>query len=348
MPHPSDAWDDEDTTRPPIEPAVSAPMPAAARVPDAPVPAPMPAPVPAARAAAMVPPQAPVPEAEAAHAVHIVNPEELFDILQQAEFFISVGEHDQAIGALTQHIADRGKTSPFAYLELLRLYHQLGRADDFERLRTQFLRHFNADLPAFSRFRQQGRGLDHYIDALAEIEAQWTSSSILALLEGYLFLQDERSAGVPPFDLAAYDDLLLLLAIAQTTPASARGAPPPRKRTTPFGPPAVPVMPEVQPVEDWGQASTERPEMLMERSLDSLIGDLELAPQTAPALAERPLSEAMLDIDLTEPPPITISDLPAVPVTVPPASGQPVGFGLSDDKHELRFELEPREPKPKG
>lgn len=35
------------------------------------------------------------------------------------------------------------------------------------------------------------------------------------------------------FDLAAYEDLLLLYAIAQTTPASVRGAPPPRARTTP-------------------------------------------------------------------------------------------------------------------
>ncbi len=341
VPHPSDTWDDEDTTLPPIEPAapVSAPMPATAPMADAPVPAP----APATKVAAVAP-----PAAEAARAVHIVNPEELFDILQQAEFFISVGEHDQAIGALTQHIADRGKTSPFAYLELLRLYHQLGRAEEFERLRAQFLRHFNADLPAFSRFRQQGKGLDHYTDALAEIEAQWTSPSILALLEGYLFHEEGQRASMPPFDLAAYDDLLLLLAIAQTTPASARGAPPPRKRTTPLGPPAAPITPEVQPVDDWGQASTERPETLMERSLDSLIGDLELAPQTAPALAERPLSEAMLDIDLTEPPPITISDLPAVPVTAPPASGQPVGFGLSDDKYELRFELEPRESKPKS
>ena len=76
-----------------------------------------------------------------------------------------------------------------------------------------------------------------------------------------------------------------------------------------------------------------------------LIGDLELVPQTRPALAERPISEAMLDLDLSEPPPIIASDVPAVPVTAPPAAGQPVGFGMSDDKREVRFELETKPPK---
>lgn len=341
VPHPHDTWPGEYTTLPSAEPTAPNPIAhAPAMEPVAPpvaVPAPVQPAVPVAKAVQVV------------QVVHIVNPEELFDILQQAEFFVSVGEHDQAIGVLKKHIADRGKTSPFAYLELLRLYHQLGRADDFEQLRTQFLRHFNADLPSFSRFRQQGKGLEHYTDALAEIEAQWTSPSVLALLEGYLFHQGGQHASVPPFDLAAYDDLLLLLAIVQTTPASARGAAPPRKRTTPFGPPAVPSMPEVQRAEDWGQVSTERPQTLTDLSLDSLIGDLEFAPSSTPELAERPLSEAMLDIDLTEPPPITISDLPAVPVTAPLAPGQPVGFGLSNDRHEVRFELEPLpQPRHKG
>ncbi|WP_223009156.1 hypothetical protein [Paenacidovorax monticola] len=117
VPHPLDSWADEDSTLPPDEP-----------LPPAPVSAPVPKPAPRAvladvapgaerRGPATVPAPAPLPPQPATQAtpvrsVHIVNPEELFDILQQAEFFISVGEHDQAIGVLRKHIADRGETSP--------------------------------------------------------------------------------------------------------------------------------------------------------------------------------------------------------------------------------------------
>lgn len=278
-------------------------------------------------------------------ALQLVNPEELFDILQQAEFFISVGEHEQAIAVLRQHIAERGASSPFSYLELLRLYHQLGRADDFELLRTQFMRRFNAELQPFARFADQGRNLLYYTDALAEIEEQWTSASVLGLLEGYLFLQEGQGASAPAFDLAAYDDLLLLLSIAQTTPASARGAPPPRQRTTPLGPPAAPALPEVQPAApDWGQASSEPPQPVAAQTLDFLLDDLALEPYSRPApLAAKPLSQAMLDVDLSAPPPITLNDLPDMAPTPAPAPGQAVGFGASDDKFELRFELEHKE-----
>ena len=52
------------------------------------------------------------------------------------------------------------------------------------------------------------------------------------MLDGLLFRRGE-GADDERFDLTAFDDLLLLLAIAQTTPAHLRGAPAPRARTTP-------------------------------------------------------------------------------------------------------------------
>ncbi len=55
-------------------------------------------------------------------------------------------------------------------------------------------------------------------------------------------------------------------------------------------------------------------------------------------------SSVTLDIDLSEPVPITISDLPAVLVTPPPAPGTPIGFGSSNDLMELSLELEPLKP----
>jgi pilus assembly protein FimV len=312
---------------------------------------------------------------------HIVNPEELFDIQQQAEFFVSVGEHDQAVQVLRQHIADHEQTSPVAYLELLRLYRTLSRAADFNVLRQQFMRHFNAQVPEFSAFDRLGKSLDQYPEALAEIEAEWSVASVLHVLEKHMFYRsgDARKA---PFDLAAFDDLLLLLAIAQTTPASARGAPPPRKRTTPkpqsFEAAAAHALSSLTPL---GPMDT-TPDF----PLDSLAAALEFGFEPAPAAADATLetqptglaptqrmvsadefvdsvpvpapassraaaasaaSTFTLDIDVSEPVPITISDLPPVPVTPPPPPGQPVGFGSTNDMMELSLELEPIKPEDK-
>ncbi|AVS95929.1 hypothetical protein C8232_06410 [Paracidovorax avenae] len=280
------------------------------------------------------------------------QPEDLFDIQQQAEFFVSVGEHDQAIAVLRQHIAAHGDTSAFAYLELLRLYHTLGRVEGFHQLREQFCAQFNVSVPEFGNFHRSGKTLQGFPEALAAIEAEWSSPAVLGVIEGFLFRQADAPKATQ-FDLAAFDDLLLLLAIAQTTPASARGPAPPRLRTTPNDIPAEEVQAAAAPV----RAASTAPEGEL-RSFDtlsagltweSLPAPLPRAPSTAPSpLHEDP--DAMLDIDLSDPPHLTLSDLPPVPVTPPPAPGQSVGFGM-DEKMELRLELDEFERKnrmPKG
>ncbi|ABM33638.1 Tfp pilus assembly protein FimV [Paracidovorax citrulli] len=314
------------------------------------------APAPAPAAPAPAPFMAPAPMAAPAPAavprMAGPQPEDLFDIQQQAEFFVSVGEHDQAIAVLRQHIAAHGDTSAFAYLELLRLYHTLGRVEGFHQLREQFCAQFNVSVPEFGNFHRSGKTLQGFPDALAAIEAEWSSPAVLGVIEGFLFRQADAPKAAQ-FDLAAFDDLLLLLAIAQTTPASARGPAPPRPRTTPNEIPADEVQAAAAPV----RAASAEPEEEL-RSFDtlsagltweSLPAPLPRAPSTAPSpLHEDP--DAMLDIDLSEPPHLTLSDLPPVPVTPPPAPGQSVGFGM-DEKMELRLELDEFDRKnrtPKG
>ena len=293
--------------------------------------------------------------------------EELFDIQQQAEFFVSVGEHDQAVEVLRQHIAQHEETSPVAYLDLLRLYRTLSRAADFNALRQQFMRHFNAHVPEFSAFDRLGKPLDQYLDALAEIEAEWSSPNVLHVLEKHMFYRpgDTRKA---PFDLAAFDDLLLLLAIAQTTPSSARGAPPPRKRTTPqpqsFEAAAAHALSSLTPLDHTPDFPLDSLAAALEFGFEppapraeAAVDESKLAPQEPKPVAQPPASASAvgsagtkyqssvtLDIDLSEPVPITISDLPAVLVTPPPAPGTPIGFGSSNDLMELSLELEPLKP----
>ena len=105
--------------------------------------------------------------------VRPVNTEELFDVQQQSDFFLSLGQHDQAIAVLREHIAANPGTSALAYLDLLRIFHSLDRKEDYARLAEEFERAFNADVPAFEHFTETGRGLEHYRSALARIESQW-------------------------------------------------------------------------------------------------------------------------------------------------------------------------------
>ena len=387
-----DAWADS-------EMAAAETVQAAAPVPATPAAPPQAPEAPSAPPAKQPEPASAAPNTSSVPLAGMVNPEDLFDIVQQAEFYVSIGEHDLAIGELRQHIAERGSSSPFSYLELLRLYHQLGRIEAFDLLRSQFMEHFNAEVPEFSHFAQQGAGLEIYTDALADIEAQWTSNSVLELLESFLFLHPDRASPAPRFDLAAYDDLLLLLAIAQTTPASARGEPAPRKRTTPLMPPTFqPASPEgtgqataavaaasaalAMPAIDLAPQEPQEaaaagalaqewvppPSPTVQAELAAAqaglafdLGDFDWSPAHAPAPAAPAAPEpapanddaltALLEMDFSGPIPLIDTDLPPVAVTPPPAPGQAVGFSSSDEKFELRFELQEQatkssEPKP--
>jgi len=149
-----------------------------------------------------------------------VNTEELFDVQQQAEFFLSLGQHEQAIEALSEYVAMHPDTSALAYLELLRIFHSLGRMLDYERVRRQCQQALNVRVPAFDEFQEQGRPLDHYDEVLRRIEEHWPGPESLPVIEE-LLMRKPGEEGAAPFDLAAYRELLMLYAMAQEPPAQA-------------------------------------------------------------------------------------------------------------------------------
>ncbi|MDM0080140.1 MULTISPECIES: hypothetical protein [Variovorax] len=172
-------------------------------------------------------PHAPLPHpAQLAEGTPVrpVNTEELFDVQQQSDFFLSLGQHDQAIAVLREHIAANPGTSALAYLDLLRIFHSLEREDDYTRLAEDFERVFNADVPSFAHFTDTGKGLEHYRSALARIEALWPAPGTLALIEELVFRRPGHNDEA--FDLAAYQELLLLYSVAKEVidPASAPAA----------------------------------------------------------------------------------------------------------------------------
>ncbi|MDP1968719.1 MAG: tetratricopeptide repeat protein, partial [Burkholderiaceae bacterium] len=143
-----------------------------------------------------------------------VNAEELFDIQQQADFFISLGQYDQAIEVLKNHISDNVETSALAYLDLLKIYHTLERRSDYDALREDFNKVFNAQVPEFENFSNQSSGLEAYQSALSRIEALWPSPKVLEIIEESIFRKPGSGEG-EAFDLEAYRELLLLYAMAK-------------------------------------------------------------------------------------------------------------------------------------
>jgi hypothetical protein len=164
---------------------------------------------------------APAPSANAAvdfghsapSAPRSVNAEELFDIQQQADFFMSLGQHSQAIDILQNHISDNVGTSALAYLDLFDIYHKIGQRDDFDALREEFNRVFNAQVPEFDSYGKDSRGLEDYESAMQRIQALWPSAKVLAVIEESIFRMPELDA--KPFDLEAYRELMLLYALAK-------------------------------------------------------------------------------------------------------------------------------------
>ena len=143
-----------------------------------------------------------------------VATEELFDVQQQADFFVSLGEDEQAIRVLRNHLLESHEPSAMAYLDLFKLYHKLDRRDDYEALRDEFNRVFNAGAPPFERYADQGRGLDAYEAAFGRIQALWPQPRVLDLIERSIF-RDDQDERTEVFDLEAYRELLLLHAMAK-------------------------------------------------------------------------------------------------------------------------------------
>jgi hypothetical protein len=68
-------------------------------------------------------------------------------------------------------------------------------------------------VPAFDDFSNEGRGLEHYQEVLARILSAWPSSGTLDLIEELIFRKPGSREEV--FDLPAYQELLLLYAVAR-------------------------------------------------------------------------------------------------------------------------------------
>lgn len=91
------------------------------------------------------------------NALRTTNSEEVVDARQQADFFVSLGQYDQAIQTLRERIDGLGEASPLVYLDLMQLLRRLGRRIDFNQCRDQFNCLFTGRVPEDASFDEKGK-----------------------------------------------------------------------------------------------------------------------------------------------------------------------------------------------
>jgi pilus assembly protein FimV len=141
--------------------------------------------------------------------MRMVRAEELVDIQQQADFFMSLGQTEQAIEVLESHIQNNAETSALVWLDLLAIYRGLKRRQDYELLRSDFQRVFNAEVPGYDSTPTVSGGLEDYPRALSRIAALWPSPKVMDVIEESIFRRPGMGEG-EPFDLEAYRELVML------------------------------------------------------------------------------------------------------------------------------------------
>jgi len=147
--------------------------------------------------------------------IHCLQQEAILDIRQQAEFFLSLGQTDQALQILKTQVDEDPQPHPAVYLDLLALYYSLGLKAEFHDLRDAFARQFNALLPDFQAFQREGKDLQAYSEVLADLAPLWPGIKALAFLDACIFYNPGAQVMRPMFDLAAFRDLLMLHDLAE-------------------------------------------------------------------------------------------------------------------------------------
>jgi hypothetical protein len=141
-----------------------------------------------------------------------VNVEEISDVTQEAEFWLSLNNPQRAIEILEPHTGVENADSPVTWLYLLDLYREVGDEEKYNTLRDRFTRLFNARIPLYGEPEMQSQTLEDFPHLLARICKLWQSAEIVPFLQSLLI--DDRAGARAGFDLPLYRDILLLIGIA--------------------------------------------------------------------------------------------------------------------------------------
>ena len=143
-----------------------------------------------------------------------VKVEEISDITQEAEFWMSVNDPQRAIEILADQENVLHPDSPVPWLYLLDLYRLVKNKSKYDSLRDRFIVFFNAHIPEFDE-KPSDVGvmqLEDYPHLIERICQTWGGNEIIQLLENLLV--DDREGTRTGFELPVYRDILLLISIA--------------------------------------------------------------------------------------------------------------------------------------
>ena len=143
-----------------------------------------------------------------------VKVEEISDITQEAEFWISMNDHQRAIEILSPQEKIENPDSPLPWLFLLDLYKTVNNKEKYNQLKDRFVMHFNAQIPDFETVidHKADRHLEDFPHVLEQVCQLWNDEKIIPYLESLLV--DDREGKRMGFELPIYRDILMVLGIA--------------------------------------------------------------------------------------------------------------------------------------
>jgi hypothetical protein len=144
--------------------------------------------------------------------IRAINTREMLDVRQQAEFFMALGQHDEAVRLLESNIRGSADCNPLVFLDLLKIFHTLSRRTEFERYREEFNAQFTGRIPPYASFLAEGNGLEAYLDICNQIVVLWPTEYTIDYIEQCLVRlpEDAPDQGI---DLEAFKDLLMLYGV---------------------------------------------------------------------------------------------------------------------------------------
>ena len=141
--------------------------------------------------------------------------EEISDVMQEAEFWVSLNDPVRAIEILEPYGNLELPESPMPWLFLLDLYRDSDNQSSYEALRERTLRTFNTRIPEWNEVSDiaPAMSLEDFPHVVERICALWGSSEILPYLESLVL--DNRDGIRRGFDIEVYQEIMLLVSMAR-------------------------------------------------------------------------------------------------------------------------------------